>query len=112
MSQQIEELEVGIKQFKGAVETLEALNRLHGNKDFQTIIGTGYFVDKASEVVLAKADPAMQTVEMQQSCDRTIVAIGELRQYFAAVTQLGQVAKRDLEAHQEALEELLQEDAA
>jgi len=111
MSDTLHEVEISIEEAKEKIECLDALNRLHGNKDFELVINTGYFKNKAAEIVLAKADPEMQNEDKQKSCIKTIDAIGELRQYFAVITQLGQMARRDLAEHEQTREEVLDEDA-
>lgn len=104
------EVEISIESAKSKIEDLAALNRLANNKDFQRIIDTGYFRDKAAELVIGKADPAMQTPEHQASTLRSIDAIGELRQHFLAITNMGNMAQRGLEADEGTRNELLAED--
>jgi hypothetical protein len=103
---QIEELEVTMEQVKEVIAVRDSLRRLAKNKDFKKIIDIGYFTNEASRVVLAKANPHMQTVERQTVLDNQIIAIGGLRQYFSMLTALGNQAERDLEAHQQDLEML------
>lgn len=106
----VQEIEISIEDAKAKIEKLDALNRLSQNKDFQNIIDTGYFVEKAAETVMIKASPEMDTPEKQASCVKTIDAIGELRQYFYAITQQGNMARRELENHEGELQGALQED--
>ena len=110
MSSQIQEVEVRIEDIKVTIEDHDALNRLAKNKDFQRIIDTGYFQTKASELVIARATPALQSDEHLASNLKSIDAIGELRQYFAVITAAGVRARNDLEQHEDLREDLLVED--
>jgi len=110
MSTEIQEIEVRIEDIKEIIGDLEALNRLSNNKDFKRIIDEGYFVKKACESVIARANPEMQEKDKQEGLLKTIDAIGELRQYFKVITALGQRARNELEQHAGLLEAVLKED--
>lgn len=100
----VEEIEVSIESFRANVDMLDALERLGSNPDFIKVIDKGYFRDKASQLVLTKADPEMQTEDMQKSIVRSIDAISELRQHFRFITQFGRTAKRSIEVAEGELE--------
>ena len=107
--EQINAIEIGIDQAKEKVNDMEALQRLTKNKDFIQIITEGYFEKEASRVVLMKALPSMVDDESQNFCNKSIDAIGVLRQHFSAVMQMGAAAERSITSDQVTREELLAE---
>src|SRR6056300_939800 len=109
IDQQIEQIELSIEAAKANVEKMEALLRLIDNKDFKDIIDDGYFRDEAARVVILKADPEMQEAKYQDQLDKSIVAIGQLRQYFRSIMQMGRMAERSIRDDEETRQELLAE---
>jgi len=109
--QQIQQIEMSIEQANKRIEEGHALERLHSNADFKKIILDGYFLNEASRTVLLKADPNMQSKEAQKDCDNIIISIGMLRQYFAKLFTLANMAEQAIEADKEAREEILAEAA-
>jgi len=109
VDQQIEQIELSIEAAKANVEKMEALLRLIDNKDFKDIIDDGYFRDEAARVVILKADPEMQEAKYQDQLDKSIVAIGQLRQYFRSIMQMGRMAERSIRDDEETRQELLAE---
>jgi len=102
----IQSIERNIKQAKEAIEFGNALTRLRGNKDFKTVILTGYFEKEAVRLVHLKADPNMQSMDMQRAIMASIDAIGALTQYFTTVAFKASLAAKSAVSDQEALEEL------
>ena len=109
MNEQIEQIELSITAAKEKVAKMEALLRLIDNKDFKDIIDDGYFRDEAARVVILKADPEMQEAKYQDQLDKSIVAIGQLRQYFRSIMQMGRMAERSIRDDEETRQELLAE---
>lgn len=101
MDQSIEELEVNIAEAREAVKLADALERLHNNADFKTVITSGYFTEEATRLVSAKAAPNLQADEMQAAIVRAIDAIGGLQQYFNKLFAQGDMARNAIEASQE-----------
>jgi len=104
--QQIEQIELSIEQAKSSIDMRDALRRLNENKDFKKVIVEGYFEKEASRVVLLKADPNTQDTETQDALDKSIIAIGQLRQYMRTIFQVGGMADGAMGSHEEALEEI------
>lgn len=92
-------IEATIEQVREVVERGVALDRLRANRDFKLIIQSGYIEKEAIRLVQAKANPDLQTPEMQASIDNQINAIGTLSQYFLLTTLLSRQAAADLEQH-------------
>jgi len=107
--QQLEQIEIGIEAAKAQVNKMEALLRLIDNKDFKTVIDEGYFKEEAARVVILKADPEMQEAKYQDQLDKSIIAIGHLRQYLRTVMQMGRMAERSIKDDEQTREELLAE---
>lgn len=103
-------LEENIKQSRKVIEVADSLDRLKSNRDFKRLILEGFFEGEAVRLVQLKADPQFQTEERQKSVIAQIDAIGSLNQYFVAVQQKAQIARRALEADEATREEILNED--
>lgn len=109
VDQQIEQIELSIEAAKENVEKMEALLRLIDNKDFKTIIDDGYFKNEAARLVILKADPEMQEAKFQDQLDKGIIAVGQLRQYFRTIMQIGRMAERSIRDDEQTRQELLAE---
>ena len=107
--QTVQAIEENIRQAKVIVGTGEALERLRSNRDFKTVILDGYFKQEAIRLVHLKADPSMQSPEMQKSIIAQMDAIGSLNQYFTAVYQQATIASKAVASDEEALSEILAE---
>ena len=109
--EQVQAIELSIEQAKESISTSDALFKLINNsKEFKDIITVGYFEKEASRLVLLKAAPEMQDADSQRAIEKSIDAIGHLRQYFVMISQFGAMAKRALADDQDTLDELLNED--
>lgn len=110
---QIEQIELDINTAKERIANAEALQRLHQNKDFRSLILDKYFVQEASRAVLLKADPSVKGKEEQRQIRDFMIGIGQLRQWFGTVYGLGNGAQQAMDdmhkAKQEILEEQLEE---
>lgn len=107
--QQLHQLELTVAEAKRSMELALALDRLRANKDFELVIGKGYFEQEAARLVLMKAEPSLQSGDNQKSLDNGIIAVGHLRQYFNKIYQFGQMAERAIEEANITREELLAE---
>lgn len=105
----INAIERNIAKAKEVLEFSAALERLRGNRDFKKVVLEGYFEQEAIRLVHLKSDPNMQAPAIKQSIDDQIDAIGQLSQFFAAALQKSNMASRQIEADQEAIEELASE---
>lgn len=108
--QQIQEVELSIRQAEEIVERADAFQRLQDNKDFQIVIEKGYFVDEAKRAVLLRADPNAQKPEQQAQINNVITAIGGLFQYFHTIVRLGNSAQVSLMEDKATKEQILQEE--
>ena len=108
---ELNQVELSIEQAKANIKRMEAVDRLKENKDFEEIILKGYFEQEASRLVLLKADHNVQGDTEQKQIEKMIDAIGYLRQYFNTIYQFGMMAQNAIEQHEQAREEILQEDA-
>ena len=107
---QVDAVELSIEEGKKTVHLRDALNLLSQNAEFKEIILEGYFKNEASRLVLLRADPAMQSEEIQKSIDNSIIAVGNLRVYLNTIMQLGSMAEKALIDDQDAREHMLGED--
>lgn len=104
----IQEVELSIEHARELIARKEAVERLFSNKDFKTIIETGYFKDEASRLVLLSADVQMRDHEDQ--IKKEINSISCLNTYLRTIVQMGQMAAEELRDYQEALDEMRAED--
>ena len=107
--EQLHKIEISLENAKKAIELANALQRLHENKDFQTVILEDFFKGEASRSVMLKSDASMASVEKQKNVDDIITSIGGLYNYFGKLYRLGDMSVRALEADQNTKEEILEE---
>lgn len=106
----VQAIEENIRQAKLIAGKGEALERLRQNRDFKAVILDGYFKEEAIRLVHLKADPSMQSPDMQKSIIAQMDAIGSLNQYFTAVVQQGSIALKAISADEETRDEILAEE--
>lgn len=106
MQNQVQAIEANIKAARTLVELGNALERLKSNKDFRTIVMEGYFEKEAIRLVQAKANPSLQSAEMQRSILTQIDAIGNLNMYFTTIVQQAALAAKSIEQDEAAVEEI------
>ncbi len=102
-------VEATIEQAKKKVEKYELLKKLVKNREFKKLILEGYFEDRAIELVSAKAQPNMDTDEMQATIVREIDAIGGLQQWFSYLRMEASAAEKAVSQHEHLLTELEEE---
>lgn len=105
----IEEIELNIKEAKKITDLGKALDRLHSNRDFKKVIGEGFFKDEAVRLVHLKADPSMQSEEMQAAIEKHMQGIGALTQYFRMISHQAMLASKAMEEDERTREELMEE---
>ena len=74
------------------------------------MILNGYFEREAIRLVHLKADPNMQSPDMQRSIVASMDAIGSLNQYFNTVRFKAELADKSVTADQQTIEELAAEE--
>lgn len=113
MSQeQIEEIEISIKQAKAFYERGQALARLENNRDFQMLITECFMRDEPVRLVHMKSSPSEQSPEQQASILAQMNAIGGLSGFFRAVAHQAMLAEKSMEEAEGLLEEMAAEDLA
>ncbi len=106
-----QDIERSIAENKVRIEFGQAVERLKANRDFQEVFLRGYFEAEAVRLVHLKADPNMQSEERQRSIVAQMDAIGAVKAYLDLQIAWAHHAARENESAQEALEELLAEEA-
>lgn len=101
--QYLKQIEDSIEECQKDALKLEALARLQSNKDYQLLIGTGYFKDEAARAVEQRAEPEMQGKE--KVVDDVIVGIGQFHQYIKLIQMRGHKANADIARYKVAQEE-------
>jgi hypothetical protein len=101
-----QQIELSIKEAKSFTVKKDALQRLANNTDFKLLFIDGYFKEESSRLVLAMADPSMQTEELQGQLKNDIIAVGRLDQYLRAVNIQGDMAQKAITDNEAYLEEL------
>ncbi len=112
INQQIQEIEVNIKEAQQIVELGKAMERLRNNRDFKKVVMEGYFEKEAVRLVHLKADPAMQDEVRQKAILSQMDAIGNLNQYFETVFHRANLATKAIAADEETIDELRAEGIA
>ncbi len=108
MNDDIEQIELSIKEAEAKVERRDRLAKLHENKAFRELIVDGYFKDNAVRLVSAYGDPSAS--HLQADLLKDIEAVGRLQQYFRTIYQQGDAAERALVEAREELEDIRAED--
>lgn len=111
VTETIQAIDANINEAKKIADVGESLERLRLNRDFKKVIMEGYFEKEAIRLVHLKADPNMQTPDHQKSIIAQMDAIGSLNQYFHAVYQQANIARKAIVSDEEARDELLAEGA-
>ncbi|TXH13303.1 MAG: hypothetical protein E6R03_11530 [Hyphomicrobiaceae bacterium] len=109
LTETIQAIDSNIREAKKIVDVGDSLERLRANRDFKRVILEGYFEQEAIRLVQLKADPNMQSLDSQKSIIAQIDAIGSLGQYFHAVYQKAQIARKAIVSDEETRDELLQD---
>ncbi len=108
----LQQIEITIKQAKKKVAKADALARLRENADFKAVVDEGYFRDESVRLVLLKGHPNVaQRPDMAASVENDIAAIGTFYQYLVSINAEGNQALQGIQNAQEAREEILAEDA-
>lgn len=103
--QVIQQVEVSLEHAKKTLALSDALRRLESNRDFQQVILQGFFVDEAARLVGLTAEPNLPD-KARDAVWHNIRAIGELRQYFIAKHNLGEMARKSIGDFEEHLDEI------
>lgn len=109
ISEQIEQLDISIKQSQKFVDIGDALERLYMNKDFKKLISEGYFETEAIRLVHLKADPNMQSADTQKGILQQMDAIGALKQYFHLQRYRAESAGKAITFDEQTREDILAE---
>lgn len=102
----IEEFELSIAEARKHTDLADALERLAKNKDFKSLILTGYFEEEAVRLVALKAVPQMLGDDMQKKILTSIDGIGALTQYFSMINNVGTQAQIAIDEANEAIVEI------
>ena len=108
--QNIEQIELNLKQAKAMVDMGRSLERLRSNRDFKAVIMEGYFKEEAIRLVHLKSSASMQDADSQASIIRDMDAIGALNQYFNTLNHRAMLSEKAIEDDSATREELLSEE--
>lgn len=92
--EQLQEIGLSEEQANKQINLAKAFDRLKNNADFKLLIEENYFKEEASRLVVLKADPQMQSQDMQMNILNSIDAIGHFRQYLITINQIGKMAEK------------------
>jgi hypothetical protein len=107
--QHLQKIEISIEAAKKSIDLAKALQRLHDNPDFKSVILEDYFHEEAHRAVMLKADPEMALPEKQKAVEDVITGIGGLYNYFGKIYRMAEMSSRAMEADQQTREEILEE---
>lgn len=106
---QIQEVELSIEQAQALINRGEKALKLAENKDFKELVLDGYLVNEASRLARLSADFTLDP-QVRSEVMLMVQAIGCFHTYMRTIVQQGEMAKRDLAAHQQTLSELHEEE--
>ena len=102
---EIQQVELSLEEAKKLVEFGEAIERLNQNRDFKTVILEGYMGEEAKRLVFLTGEYNL-TPEAREQVHQNIHGIAALRNYLVARTQIGEIAKKEVQDFSETLEEI------
>jgi len=106
--EEVNEIQVSIDQAREAVQLRDDLRALQKNRAFKKIIVEGYFKGESHRLVIALAEPEMQTEERQAKVITDIKAIGSLRQFFELIEQAGDNMEDAIKKSQDEIDNIRQ----
>jgi len=109
---QIAQVELSIDEAKKQINKMNALIKLSNNKEYKEIFLDGFFQQYAIQQVMLKSDPSQQSADNQKAIIDNINSIGSVRVHLHGIIAQGRAAEAALADHEEAREELQEEDAA
>lgn len=109
-AEELNQVEISIEQAKAAIDLTKDLVKLSKNPEFDRIIHKGYFESEAVRLVMAKADPNLNTPEIQADIIKAIDAIGSLRQYLTNIMRVGNQMELTIAADEQTREAILAEE--
>lgn len=103
--QEIQALEMSIKEAEGLVEMADAVKRLEANPDFLKVIGEQFLRVEAIRMLDMSNDPRMPA-DNRKCLERDIHAPAALKRFLEATIRAGMAARSAIEEAQENLDEL------
>lgn len=113
----VKAVEVSIEEAQKQIERSKQLRRLEKNKDFKGLILEGLLREDAVRQVMLRASPQLLAPgpggeTAKNGIEARMVMIGELNNYFRYIHIEGESSEAALREHENAHEELLQEQLA
>ena len=109
LEQELEMISDSIKARKQNVALGEALIRLFKNRDFKLVILEHFMKEEAVRTVKLMAAPECQNPAIQESMQKTLIAIGQLDQFMRITLQLADQAKMGIADDETEYESILAE---
>jgi hypothetical protein len=113
ITNEINSIEIHLKEAQEKVQLGEDLKALMKNRAFKRLITERYFKEEPARLVMLKACPNAQAEEVQDEINKDIIAIGGLFQFFCAIEGEANAMQHAIEADKEMIEHLsnIDEDA-
>lgn len=107
MTNQVNEIEVTLKEMNDAIALAEDLEKLHNNRAFKKIILEGFFKEHVTNLApgLAHPLPEMQREQLV----RQLEAVGGLQAYFSGIYRKAEEAAASIEEYEAAQAEIMSE---
>lgn len=114
---QVQAVEVSIEEAKKQIDRRRQLHRLEKNKDFKALILEGLLREDAVRQIMLRASPMLHapgpgSETARAGVEARMSMIGELNNYFRYIHIEGESAEVALREHEQAHDELLQEQLA
>ena len=107
--QEIEQIELSIEEAQKAVRRGELAKKLYDIPEFNELIVEGYLKNEVLRLAFLASDPNLP--ENYRDCvNRDIHGPAALKRYLSTLVQMADIAAREIEDHEENLEEIREHD--
>lgn len=98
-------IEISIEEAKRKIALAESAERLIASPEFNDLIEEGFFKEETLRLAGLLSDPTIDETS-RECCARDIHGAATLKRYLQKVMMLGNIAYRELQDHEETLDEI------
>lgn len=107
--QQIQEIEIEIKEAEQRIEMMERVQRLIDSEDWKVVITEEYLKSEPMRIAFLRADATQQDPDKQQMWLKMLDSVGYFRQYLQGILAMGREAQRSLREKKETHVQIMEE---
>jgi len=101
LNEQLEQIDGRIAELKDAIKVSEALERLHENEDFKTVILDGYLEKESKRLFGVLVTPSTLKRDVIENIQDKLSAIRNIKQYFGVLLQNAHMAPMQIEEEED-----------